>query len=95
MEISHMKLFICSRCEDIVKLRVGRWRWCECGKSAGRYSADGDNAEFAGKAVPFGIGNGYFGIALRERAMFIGWFYGGMIDGIKIHYTRMPRRKKI
>ncbi len=33
-----MKLLHCRSCGDIIALRYGKMRYCECGKSGGRYT---------------------------------------------------------
>lgn len=87
-----MKLIICAKCHDIVKL-TRHWRKCRCRASAGRYLEDNDSAEIAGQAVPFGIGNGYFEIAYKQSALFFGWFYGDLVsDHNKIRRVAMPER---
>lgn len=88
-----MKLIICKKCEDIVKL-VHIWRRCMCGASAGHYLADNETAEVAGEAEPFGIGGGYFKVAYQEKAIFFGWFYGKLVpDWGHIIYVDMPPEK--
>ncbi|MGH7164992.1 MAG: hypothetical protein ACREIS_05640 [Nitrospiraceae bacterium] len=53
-----MKLILCTKCHDVVKLRVSEERQCRCGASRGRYEQDGWSAWFSGKhAVPLGIIN--------------------------------------
>lgn len=62
-----MKLMFCPACHDVLKLRVGSHRKCECGQSWGRYMPDGQHAEVFGKAVPLGFVNISFAHALRNR----------------------------
>lgn len=78
-----MKLIFCSVCEDIVRLWPGYWRSCSCGQAYGRYSiaglAYGENArvaEVGGCAIPFGIPNPQFVLALQNRSIFPAFFYG-------------------
>jgi hypothetical protein len=61
-----MKLILCPRCEDVIKLnRAGRF--CECGRSWGRYLDDGVNSEISGEAIPLGFANSELRIALANR----------------------------
>lgn len=61
-----MKLILCPLCEDVIKLnRAGRF--CECGRSWGRYLNDGVSAEIGGEAVPLGFVNSELRIALANR----------------------------
>lgn len=56
-----MKLIICPKCEDWVKLRLKKMRKCECGHIKGRY-IDNVKAEVSEDAISVGVGNG----SLRE-----------------------------
>lgn len=73
-----MKLVYCPLCGDAFQLRFNM-KTCECGKSWGKYYDDDPNMEqamFGGAAIPFGIGNGLFHLAMRgESPVFTGWFY--------------------
>jgi len=63
-----MKLILCPRCHDVVRL----WdtiRRCSCGDSAGYYEADGVTARIYGSAIPVGFGNSSFYDAVRNRPM--------------------------
>ncbi len=64
-----MKLFFCpqSTCNDIVLLRQGKRRTCECGKSWGEYLEDGLTARLGGNAIPLGFDNRSFVSALKKR----------------------------
>jgi hypothetical protein len=64
-----MKLLFCKHCGDVLKLQR-RQRACECGRSAGRYLADGDACEITGEwALLLGLSNAALeGAARRERA---------------------------
>lgn len=61
-----MKLLFCPRCSDVVKLKVGVIRVCDCGASHGQY-IDELNAEYSGEAIPLGFSNPSLLEALRER----------------------------
>lgn len=52
-----MKLIFCSKCWDVVKLKVGEMRYCECGSVFGRY-IDNTFAEVSENAISLAIGNG-------------------------------------
>ena len=54
-----MKLIFCPECRDIVKLR-GVPRNCLCGKSGGRYNADGDTATVWGASRVLAIDNKFY-----------------------------------
>lgn len=62
-----MKLLWCSACHDLLRIYPGDWRRCQCGKSAGRYGADGIEGLFIGEAIPLGIVNDSLTAALRNR----------------------------
>lgn len=61
-----MKLLVCPRCTDVVKLKVGIIRCCDCGASFGQY-IDELNAEYGGEAIPLGFSNPSLLDALKER----------------------------
>jgi len=61
-----MKLIFCPRCGDVVALREGQWRTCDCGNAGGRYT-DSVNAEIVGSAIPIGFENASFVEALAAR----------------------------
>ena len=61
-----MKLIYCEKCSDVVSLRVGKKRTCECGQSWGQYT-DSLNATIGGHAVPLGFENRSFAAALKKR----------------------------
>ena len=55
-----MKLLCCSKCSDIISLKVGEKRTCKCGASSGMYT-DNLNAVFKGEhCIPLGIDNNKF-----------------------------------
>lgn len=60
-----MKLIHCTKCLDVIQLRSRR-RTCICGRSGGRYT-NHLNAEIWGRAIPVGISNDKFQVALRHR----------------------------
>ena len=62
-----MKLIFCRECQDVVKLRRTNWRKCQCGKSSGRYLADGWYAEIRGSAVPICFLNSTLLHAIKNR----------------------------
>lgn len=75
-----MKLLFCKACGDIQSLLVNVWRSCHCGKSMGRYLADGDNAELKGTYVKvIGIYNQDIRAALGHEMHglneFKAWFF--------------------
>jgi hypothetical protein len=62
-----MKLLFCEKCEDVVKLRRGTWRACECGNVRARYDEDGKDAEWNGKGALLRLKNAELAEALRNR----------------------------
>jgi hypothetical protein len=77
-----MKLLYCPECDDLIKLPLSNmlgdethYRCCFCGESWGRY-IDVENAEYGGKAIPFGIDNNSFILAYDNKLMTVtGFFY--------------------
>jgi len=63
---SYMKLIICERCDDVVKLSTKEWRSCECGASGGRYMDD-LNAEIWGSCQAIGFSNPSLVDALKRQ----------------------------
>ena len=59
-----MKLILCEKCCDVVSLRLGVDRSCECGESGGRY-VDNLNAEVWGPCFKLGFANSTLVSALR------------------------------
>lgn len=51
-----MKLFLCPKCEDVVRLRINEIRHCSCKQSSGMYN-DKQNAVLEGMAIPIEIQN--------------------------------------
>lgn len=52
-----MKLFLCKKCTDIVRIIPNEKRTCQCGSSSGVYT-DNLNAVYTGEnCVPIGIAN--------------------------------------
>ena len=52
-----MKLFLCRKCTDIIRI-TKEVKSCECGECSGYYEEDGLNAVFSGKnCVPLAIDN--------------------------------------
>jgi hypothetical protein len=62
-----MKLLLCVKCDDVIKLAVGEWRQCECGAARGQYLEDGDNVEVSPGCVVLGINNTSLSDATRRR----------------------------
>lgn len=62
-----MKLILCPRCNDIVKL-IDYKRNCKCGASWGYYK-DKRNAVINPVAIPIGIDNKSLAFAVRKRAL--------------------------
>lgn len=62
-----MKLLLCSKCDDVIKLTVGKWRRCECGQTSGRYLEDGDKAEVSEGCIVLGINSTSLSEAVRHR----------------------------
>lgn len=60
-----MKLIVCESCGDVVRLKRDV-RECECGRSRGRYLADGANAVYSGPCRMLGLANRDLGDALRR-----------------------------
>ena len=61
-----MKMIFCPspNCNDVVLLRQGKRRTCECGQSWGEYTDD-LNAVIGGKAIPLGFSNKSFVHAVK------------------------------
>jgi len=51
-----MKLILCMKCQDVVKLQMHH-RNCMCGESYGQYRDDGLNAVIKGPCIPIGFDN--------------------------------------
>lgn len=64
-----MKLIYCLKCGDIIRFFFEE-RSCKCGKSKGKYEADGLNATISGVAIPLGFDNQSFREALQTRPKF-------------------------
>lgn len=62
-----MKLILCRKCTDVVRLFSDATRHCRCGKSGGRYEADEINAVFFGPCVPLGFDNTSLLDAIRAQ----------------------------
>jgi hypothetical protein len=61
-----MKLLLCIKCSDVIKLREEEERTCFCGKSGGKY-IDELNAEYWGSAYLIGFANSSLVSALRKQ----------------------------
>lgn len=74
-ESETMKFIFCQECHD-VQLLIKGIRSCLCGQSYGSYLDDGKRAVIGGEAIPFGINNGSFSLALETYTFtFEGFFY--------------------
>ncbi len=62
-----MKLILCPRCNDIVRL-IDSKRSCKCGASYGYYK-DKRNAVINPVAIPIGIDNKSLAFAVRRRPL--------------------------
>lgn len=61
-----MKLILCKKCQDIIRLREDVIRKCDCGETSGSYTDD-INAWYSGDhAVPIGFNNRELLIAIRN-----------------------------
>ena len=58
-----MKLILCPACQDVVKAGLRETRFCQCGKSWGKYR-DPLNAEYGGEAIPLGLLNNELRLAV-------------------------------
>ncbi|MFP4019735.1 MAG: hypothetical protein ACLFUH_10865 [Bacteroidales bacterium] len=61
-----MKLIFCKECEDIVRLIPEETRYCQCGKSSGKYT-DNLYAWYSGPCIPIGIANSSLAEALTNQ----------------------------
>lgn len=61
-----MKLIYCPECGDIRNLIKYEWRYCHCEASGGQYEPDGWCAKIGGSAIPIGISNPDFQLALSH-----------------------------
>ena len=63
-----MKLLICTKCSDTIKLSTEEVRYCECRETSGRYLSDGLYAWYEGEhAIPIGIANGSLVDAIKNQ----------------------------
>lgn len=66
-----MKLLLCLLCGDIVTLKVGIYRTCECGECGGQYDPDGLHATVEGpnerSFMCLGFANGSFEAAISKQ----------------------------
>lgn len=60
-----MKLIFCPECQDIQRLIPTTTRYCDCGRTWGKYNDDGMGATVGGMAIPLGIDNSSFLCALE------------------------------
>lgn len=51
-----MKLLLCTECADVRKLNYHD-TFCDCGRSVGRYLADGAHAVHSGPSIVLGLDN--------------------------------------
>jgi hypothetical protein len=62
-----MKLLMCFKCSDIVKLTgLLYWRGCRCGAVQARYLKDGLHAEITGEGCLLAFDNGSFYKAIQQ-----------------------------
>ena len=66
-----MKLILCSRCYDVVKLYYNE-RKCQCGKVWGYYMPDGLHVVISPDAIPLGFDNNSLIDAIKDRPK-TGW----------------------
>lgn len=52
-----MKLLLCKKCQDIIRLIQDEKRVCQCGKVGGKYIDDLNAVYFGDMAVPLGFAN--------------------------------------
>jgi len=65
-----MKLVLCTKCQDIVRLMSKGPRWCVCHRSGGQY-LDDILAEYWGRwAIPLGINNHSLVDAIQDQPKF-------------------------
>ena len=76
-----MKLLLCSKCSDIIKLGDKVNRHCACGKSWGRYTDD-INAVYGGESIMIGLSNPSLAYAIRKKPRQDGW--GNEFEGFTI-----------
>jgi hypothetical protein len=64
-----MKLIFCRRCGDVRALRSAKWTSCYCGRTKGKYRADGIHAIVKGQnPIAIGFANWSFnGALIREK----------------------------
>lgn len=62
-----MKLILCKKCQDVVRLIKNNVRRCECGSCSGQY-VDDLNAWYKGiHAIPMGFNNSSAAKAIRNQ----------------------------
>jgi len=103
-----MKLLYCVSCQDIIRLRVSEThRYCECGRSWGRYRTE-RIAEVGGKGRIIGIHNIQFlkaRVPTPEKNRFEGWFIhepaesvrrvSGVESGVMHEQPEYPRMRDL
>jgi hypothetical protein len=62
-----MKLIICKKCDDVVRLIHTKWRKCECNKSGGQYNEDLMSATVGGDCEVIGIRNDWVKAGKQKR----------------------------
>ena len=82
-----MKLFLCEKCADVVSLRVGFDRSCDCGQSGGRYVNNLD-AEVWGPCMVLGFANSSLTKAYRAQKHLGDSSEKMMYDGITVAMGR-------
>jgi hypothetical protein len=66
------ELILCAACRDLVSLIPGKQRRCLCGKSGGRYLADGLEAVVDGDCIVIGLNSDDLLAALDLRDLDVG-----------------------
>jgi len=61
-----MKLIICKKCTDVVRLKPHKVKYCDCGESSGKYINDTE-AWYEGNCIPLGFANSSLAHALKNQ----------------------------
>jgi hypothetical protein len=61
-----MKLIICKKCTDIVRLIQHKVKYCDCGESSGQY-INNIEAWYKGNCIPLGFANSSLAHALSNQ----------------------------
>lgn len=60
-----MKLLYCKKCHDIFRIYSDEFRLCNCKESGGKYVSELKAVYFGNYAIPLGLDNWSFGMALQ------------------------------